>query len=115
MKLSEFKDEKAIEVVAKLLVPIANIAENAKNAKAKGASKLEFASALLANNKKEVMDMLAILSDKEPGEYHCNAATVLMDVFNMLSDPDLVQLFGLQSKTSTSSGSATENTEVSEN
>lgn len=115
MKLSEFQDEKAIEVVAKLLVPIANIATNAKNSTAKNDSKLEFASALLANNQKDVMAMLAILSDKEPSEYHCNAATVLIDVFNMLSDPDLIRLFGLQSMTSTSSGSAMENTEVKEN
>lgn len=117
MRLSEFKDEKGIEVVAKLLVPISKIAQNQNNAKAKAKAKeggtlLDFASAMLQNNPKEVMDMLAILDDKDPSEYHCSAATVLVDVFNMLSDPELLQLFGFQSKTPASSGSASENTEA---
>ena len=111
MRLSEFKDEKGIEVVAKLLVPIGNIASNPKNAKAKEGSMLTFASAMFQNNKKDVMEMLAILDDKEPSEYHCNAATILKDLINMLSDPEFLALFGLQSQTSSSSGSVSENIE----
>jgi len=114
MRLSEFKDEKAIAVVAKLLGPIGVIAKNQNNidAKANNGSMTDFASAMLQNNPKEIMAMLAILDDKDPAEYHCNAATVLMDVFNMVSDPALLQLFGLQSKTQPPSGSASENTEA---
>lgn len=112
MKLSEFKDEKGIEVVAKLLVPISNIAKNKSNADAKGESLIEFASAMLQNNQKDVKDMLAILADEDPGEYHCSAASVLVDVLNMLNDPELLQLFGLQSKIPASAGSASENTEA---
>lgn len=112
MKLSEFRDEKGIEVVARLLVPIANIAKNKDVAAAKGKSMLEFASAMLQNSKRDVMDMLAILNDTDPAEYHCSAASVLADVFNMLTDTELMQLFGLQSKTAASSGSASESTEA---
>ncbi len=112
MRLSEFKDEKAIEVVAKLLVPIANIADNAKNAKAKDKGVVEFASSLLQNSPKDVKAMLAILNDKNPADYHCSAATVLMDVFNMLNDPELLELFGLQRQTLASSGSASGITEA---
>lgn len=108
MKLSEFKDEKAIEVVARLLVPIANIVKNKDNANARGGTQLEFASAILANNPRDVMDMLAILDDKDPSEYHCNAATVIFDTMNMLADEELLQLFGLQRQTQTSSTSALE-------
>lgn len=112
MRLSEFKDEKGIEVVAKLLIPIGKIATNTKNAESRNGSKLDFAAALLQNNPGEVKDMLAILADKDPAEYHCTAATVLMDVFNMVSDPELMMLFGLQRQTTASSGSASENTEA---
>jgi hypothetical protein len=114
MRLSEFKDEKGIEVVAKLLVPIGKIAQNQNNAKTKekGGTLLDFASAMLQNNPKEVMSMLAILDDKDPAQYHCSAASVLMDVFNMIVDPELLQLFGFQSKTPASSGSASGNTEA---
>jgi len=112
MKLSDFKDEKAIEVVAKLLEPIGNIASNESNADAKGKSMGAFVSSLLQNNTKDVMAMLAILNDQNPEDYHCTAASVLVDAFSMLNDPALMQLFGLQSKTAASSGSASENTEA---
>lgn len=108
MKLSEFENEKGVEVVAKLLVPIGNIVSNRDNAKARGGTKLEFVSAMLANNPRDVMDMLAILDEKDPKEYHCNAATVIFDVMNMLADEELLQLFGLQRQTTTSSTSASE-------
>ena len=114
MKLSEFKDEKAIEVVAKLLVPIGRIVSNKDNAKSRGGSNLEFASAILANNPSDVKDMLAILNDVDPSEYHCNAATVIFDVMNMLADEQLLKLFGLQRQTQTSSTSASESGAESE-
>ncbi len=112
MRLSEFIDEKGILVVAKLMGPIGAIASNKENAKARNKGVLEFASAMLQNNPKEIMAMLAILDDKDPADYHCSAATVLRDVFNMVSDPELLMLFGLQGQTPASSGSASENTEA---
>jgi len=114
MKLSDFTDEKAIEVVAKLLIPMGNIAKNSANADAKGKNKIEFASQLLRNNAKDVMNMFAILHDVEPSEYHCNAATILMDTVEMLNDAPLMELFGLQSQTPASSGFASTNGEAQE-
>lgn len=114
MKLSDFKDEKGVEVVAKLLVPIGNIANNAKNADARKKGGLVFASTLLQNNKRDVMDMFAILNDVDPSEYHCDGATVLVDTFNMISDPALLTLFGLQRQTPASSGSASTTGEATE-
>lgn len=102
MKLSDFKDEKAIEVVADLLEPIFNIISNAENAKAANEGTLKFAAAILKNSKHDVMTMLAVLDDKDPEMYHCTAVTVLQDVMIMLSDDDLLQLFGLQGRTPTS-------------
>lgn len=112
MRLSEFKDEKGIEVVAKLLAPIGRIAKNAKNADTKNKSVAEIASTMLMNNASDVKEMLAIINDTDPKKYHCDAATVLVDTFNMISDPGFQALFGLQGQTRTSSGSASENTEV---
>lgn len=112
MKLSDFKDEKAIQVVADLLVPISKIVANKSTKDAKDSGVAAFASALLANNKREVMDMLAILNDVPPEDYHCTAASVMVDVLNMLNDPELMQLFGLSRQTEASSGSASENTEA---
>lgn len=114
MRLSDFKDEKGIEVVAKLLIPITKISMNEENAKASKGNLMEFASSILQNNSRDVKEMLAILDDKDPAEYHCTAATVLRDVFSMISDPEILALFGLQRQTEASSGSASENTEAPE-
>lgn len=114
MRLSEFKDEKALEVVAALLEPIGRIAANKENAAARGEGKslMDFVKAILKNNAADVMELLAVLDDQDPAEYHCSAATVLRDVFNMVSDPELLALFGFQRQTPASSGSALANTEA---
>lgn len=111
MKLSDFKDEKGIEVVAKLMLPITRIAKNEKNKASRQGTQLEFASALLQNNAGDVKEILAILNDQNPTEYHCTAASVLTDVLEMITDPALMALFGLRSKTQALSGSALESTE----
>lgn len=116
MRLSDFKDEKGVEIVAKLLVPVCTIAANPANAEAKKAcnNKLEFASAMLQNNPTEVKTMLAILADEDPAEYHCNGASVMIGLLEMLADEEVAQLFGLQSKKTgqTCSGSQSETTEA---
>lgn len=99
MKLSDFKDEKAVEVVGKLLEPIENIVKNSENKDARGNSIFGFVSAICKNNPNDVKKMLAILSDIPEDEYHCNAVSVIKDAFDMLNDEVLLELFGLQSKT----------------
>jgi len=114
MRLSNFKDEKAIEVVAALMEPIGNIASNPENKKVQeeGNTMAHVAGAFLRNNPKDVKTILAILDDKDPTDYHCTAASVLADALDLFSDPDFMALFGLQRQTSASSGSALENTEA---
>lgn len=114
MRLSDFKDEEAIEVVADLLEPISKIVSNQETSEARGGGMIGFASTMLKNSKRDVMDMLAILSKQDPAEYHCTAATVFKDVLDMLNDPELMQLFGLRRQTAASSGSASESTEGQE-
>lgn len=99
MRLSDFRDEKAIEVVADLLIPIGKIASNPEVLKAKDGNVAELASAMLRNSKREVMDMLAILNDVPKAEYHCTAASVMKDVLEMFGDPEFMELFGLQRQT----------------
>ena len=116
MKLSDFKDEKAVEVVANLLVPICKIVANRENAAARKGTRLEFATALLKNNSAEVLEILAILNDQDPKEYHCTGASLMMNLFEVISDPEIMQLFGLQGKTTgpTCSGAQSENTAAPE-
>lgn len=110
-KLSDFKDADGAVVVAKLLKPIFGILQNAGNAAAKGKTAIEFASAILQNSPNETMEILAILSETEPENYHCNAVTILRDIVTVVSDEDLMELFGLRRQTPTSSVSASESNE----
>lgn len=118
MRLSDFKDEQGVEVVAKLLVPVCKIAANPNNeeAKKKAKNKLEFASAMLQNNPAEIKEMLAIMNGVEPEEYHCNGATVMIGLLEMLADDEVMLLFGLQGKKTgpTCSGAPSETTEAPE-
>lgn len=110
-RLSEFQDEQAIKVVAKLLVPIGNIMNTPGVESAEGKTVIEYASCMLEKCAKDVKDMLAILNEEDPKSFRCNAATVMRDVVTMFSDKELMALFISQSQTegSKTSGSASEN------
>ena len=113
-RLSEFKDSEGVKIVAKLLVPIGNIAKNKNVAKKADGTVLEFASALLENNADDVLDLFAILNETDKNEYHTNAAELLVNTMTMLSDPALMALFGSLGQTSGLSVSAITNTENAE-
>ncbi len=105
MKLSEIKGEKAIEVIADLIEPIANIAmdknlkeifkievaegETAEEAAAKKIkSKIPY---LLKEHKKDVANVLGILEDKNPEEL--NILQIIKGVMDFANDKALLQLF----------------------
>lgn len=111
-KLSDFKDDAAIEVVADLLLYLAEIARNPESRAASTKSNFEFASALLKHNKHAVKGILAVLNETSLEDYTCTASSILADAVTMLSDPDLLVLFGVQRQTPASAGSASESTEA---
>lgn len=113
-KLADFKDEKGLEVAAALMEPLGKIAANSANVDAKGKTLFEFASALLKNSPEEVKAMLAILSDEPVDDFHYTAGTVFAGISAMLTDPDILELFGLQRQTAPLSTSASEITEGAE-
>lgn len=111
MRLSDFKDEKALEVVADLIDPITEIVKSSENVEASKKGTLKFVQAAMRNTPKAVIEMMAILDDKKPENYHCTGVSVIKSAFDMFSDPDVMALFGLQGENRTSSGSASESTE----
>lgn len=117
-QLSEFKNEDGVRVVAKLLNPIGRIVLKMKDNKdenGKPKNRVEFLSQALEECPKDVIEIFAILSETDVDKYECNAASMLMDTLTLAADAEFMQLFGLQSQTPTSSGSASENTEVHQN
>ena len=111
-KLSEFKNEEGVIVIAKLLQPIARIVQAIKDEpRPDGMNAMAFVSTMLAKSPKDVMEIFAILSETPVEEYECNGASIMADTLTLASDKELMELFGLQSQTQTSSGSASETTE----
>ena len=111
MRLSDFKGEKGIEVVGKLLLPIMNIVGNPKNNDPEVQQNIfTMMSAFFRNNPKDVLEMLAIMDDVPVERYNLDAKQALLKLVSWFDDPELLGLFGLQSQTVTSSGSATTTT-----
>ena len=114
-KLSEYKDEEALEVLADILEPTINIFGNEEIAKYfRGGVKLKAVQIALKKQKKDVLALMAALERVPVEEYHCNLLTlprILLEIFN---DPELESFFMQQSEeknSETSSGSVMENTE----
>lgn len=115
-RLSDIKDEEALDVIADLLEPIVVICQNKELVKAvrSNKNKLKIAQIAIRANKKEVMEILSILSDEK--EYHCSAISILNDAKTLFGDQELIDFFTSQVLTEeqTSSASASENTEAKE-
>lgn len=130
MKLSDIKGERTLEVIADLIDPIANIAEDEqasamfKRAKLpEGMTVRQFAvqrarkctPVLLKSHKDDIIRIFAVIEGVTPEEYAntLNVAKLMADVVELLNDEEFTSFFiSAQKETGgESSGSAQENTE----
>ena len=94
-KLSEIKGEEALDVLAEIIEPAAEIFtdEAVKKALTEGKKKLEAVKVVLKNHKKAVIAVMAALEGVAVKEYQpplLALPTMLMEVLN---DPELQKLF----------------------
>ena len=116
MKISQFKNEDAIDLLADLIEPTSYILADPKVQQAikAGHSKLHIAKLVLKEHKKEVIEILAALDGKTVEEYSCTPVTIIRYLLVLLNDEELVSFFSEQQATMTIGGAstfATENTE----
>ena len=117
MKLSDYKNEDALEVLADLLEPVQEILtdEGFKGIIKKGISKAEekvaLAKYLLKNHSKAIIAILARLNGGD--KYEANIAEILTQVLDLINDKVLADFFvsQVQSLGDGTSLPATENTE----
>lgn len=113
MKVSEIQGEAALDTLAELLEPVANIMADDVLTKLIGSGqKLKAVQHILKSHKKDAVKILALLDGEDPETYNINLLTLPRKLLEVMNDKDLVELFQSQGLTETSSGSATENTEV---
>lgn len=105
MKLSELKGERAVEVIADLIAPIANIASDQKslqlfrNTRHEGESDEDFGKreitekfpALLRTHKGDVLEILRAMTGSEPKDL--SVVDIIKGVIELANDKDFVSLF----------------------
>lgn len=129
MRLSDFKGEEALDVLADIIEPITyiladkDIQKMRKEAaeEKKALPMISYVKPAIKNHKTEIIQILSRLNNQTPEEYEENLslATLPVHVLELINDPEIQKLFISQSQTSAeqlaSSGSVSENTEAKEN
>lgn len=128
MKLSDYKGEEAIEVLADIIEPLAIILGDAdiiklvkeqQDAKKKLAP-IAYMKPILKNHPSEIIAVLAGIEKKPVEEYkeEVNVLTLPLKILEFLNDPTIQSLFTSQGQTAENltphSGSAMENIEADE-
>lgn len=119
-KLSEIKNEEALDVLADLLNPIAELSKDEGLKKVysdkENGGKLPAVQYAIKNHKKAVLEILAILDGENPETYEVNMIQIPIKVMELLNDEDMLGFFQSQGLivSDASSGSVTENIEEAE-
>ena len=122
MRLSDYKGEEALDVLADIIEPLANIItdeEIQEMAKKDNTPVLAMVKPAIKNHKKDLIEILARLENQPVKEYEktMNLLTLPKQVMELLNDPEVQSLFSSQGKSEitslASSSSAMENTEAS--
>lgn len=118
MKVTDFKDEAAIKLLADILEPTAKIFGDTKTRIALAAvqngtfTQAEAISAILRLHPKEIMAIMAALEGKKPEDFHCNILTLPAKIIELTEDEELMVFFKSQVEEMMEkepSGSPTEN------
>ena len=115
MKLSDYKDEAALDLLAELIEPGAEIMSDKEVIEAaKSENWFRLAKIAIKNHKKAVFCILATLDGVPVEQYHCNIFSLPAKLVELFDDPNIAQLFSFagQTEEQTASGSLTENTEA---
>lgn len=111
MKLSEYKGEQALDILADIVEPAAAIFadKEIKDIYESGQPKLKLVKVIIKRHKPEVMQILAALDGEDPETYSPGLFTLPLRLIEILNDPELASFFEQQSQIATveSSGSAT--------
>ena len=113
MKLSEFKDDAALDLIADIIEPGTEVRADPAIKEAGSRSKMAAMKVAIKSHKNAIREIVARLDGKNPEEYHFTALSLPVKLLSLLNDPDLQQLFTSsgQMEDETACSSASENTE----
>lgn len=94
MKITDFKNEDAIELIADLIEPISEISTDKELVELlKKGNKIKAIQQGLKNHKSSIIQILAILNGVPVEEYSCNPITITKDLLVILNDKELMEVF----------------------
>lgn len=112
MKISEFRDEEALELLANISEPAIEIfADKELVSLIRKKESGKAISVAIKNHKREVMALLAALEGVPVEDFHCNVFTLPGKLLEILSDKELMAFFSSTQENQGFSGNVTENTE----
>lgn len=121
MRLSDYKGEEALDVLADIIEPMAKILSDEqiqKLSKQKDVPAIAYIKPMIKNHKKEIIEVLARLENMPVEEYEKTITlfTLPKQVLELVNDPEVQSLFPSQeqsqAKSSASSVPVTEITEA---
>ena len=121
-KLSEVKNDDALELIANTIEPISRILADKEvevfkaKAKKKELRKIDIVKWVLNSHSDDVLEILAALEGEDIETFEISALEIPMMILEILNDEEIVSLFTSQGQTITnaSSGSAMANIEAEE-
>lgn len=123
-KLSEFKDDEAMDVLVEILEPATNLIKNAKfklairgdKEKKIKPNRMEAIKIAITDNRKDIVKIMAVLNETPVEDFHYSLLTLPQMVMELFNDKELIDFFQYRGETvsQTPSGSAMENTEESQ-
>lgn len=118
MKLTEVKNDDALDMLADILEPCGEIfSDKVLSAMySNGENPIKMISYAIKNHKKEVIEIMATLEGTPIEEYECNFLSLPVKIMEIMNDMELLNFFGSQGqkKEKESFGSVTENTKAKE-
>lgn len=102
MKLSEIKGERALDVLADLIDPVAEIIGDKEISAILKSGKAPAKAIKLAlkNHKRAVLDMMAAIDGEDPATYEPSLFVLPKRLLDLLNDPEVQRLFASQEMTS---------------
>lgn len=114
-RLSEYRGEEALDVLADLIEPAVEIMQDKRIAELfRNDKKAKAVAVAIKEHKRSVLDIMATLDGEDRETYAPSLFALPAKILEILNDPELVNLFTSQGRTEdqTISGSATANIEV---
>ena len=97
MKLSDYKNEEALDLLAELIEPASKIMSDKNVQKLiKGKNKTGVVKTIIKSHKSEIIEILAILDGVPVDQYECNVLSLPIKLLELLNDKELVNFFTSQ-------------------